>query len=134
MAHHEKSIVRKFYEILSTGDLDAADKVVAADYVNHNAVPGQTQGLEGYKQAVTSLRTAFADLSFTIEDQVAEGEKVASRYLVRGTHKGEFLGIAATGKTVAWSAQVLQRVADGKVQESWLQWDQLALLKQLGAV
>jgi steroid delta-isomerase-like uncharacterized protein len=133
MAHHEKGTVRKFYNILSNGDLDAADDVVAADYVNHNAIPGQTQGLEGYKLAVKSLRAAFPDLHFTIEDQVAEGDKVASRYTVQGTHKGEFLGVAASGKKVAWSAMVLQRVADGKVQESWLQWDQLGLLKQLRA-
>jgi steroid delta-isomerase-like uncharacterized protein len=133
MAHHEKSIVHKFYKILSNGDLDTADEVVAAGYVNHNAIPDQAQGLDGFKQAVTSLRTAFPDLEFTIEDQVAEGDKVASRYSVRGTHKGEFLGAAPTGKTITWSAQVLQRVADGKVQESWLQWDQLAVLEQLGA-
>jgi steroid delta-isomerase-like uncharacterized protein len=133
MAHHEKSIVRKFYDILSTGDLDAADKIVAADYVNHNAIPGQAQGLEGFKQAIASLRTAFPDLEVTIEDQVAEGDRVASRYSVRGTHKGAFLGVEATGKTVSWSAQVHQRVADGRVQESWLQWDQLGLLEQLRA-
>lgn len=133
MAHHEKGIVKKFYEILSSGDLDGADKVVAADYVNHNAIPDQTLGLEGFKQAVTGLQEAFSDLQFTIDDQIAEGDKVASRYTVRGTHKGEFLGMAGTGKTVTWSAMVLQRVADGKVQESWLQWDQLGLMEQLGA-
>ncbi len=133
MAHHEKGVVRKFYEIIESGDVDAADKVVAEDYVNHNAIPGQTQGLEGYKKAVAALGTAFADLQYTVEDQIAEGDKVASRITVRGTHKGEFLGVAGTGKTVTWSALVLQRVADGKVQESWLQWDQLGLLKQLGA-
>ena len=91
------------------------------------------EGMEGFKQAIASLRKAFPDLEVTIEDQVAEGDKVASRYSVRGTHKGAFLGVEATGKTVTWSAQVHQRVADGKVQESWLEWDQLGLLKQLGA-
>lgn len=133
MAHHEKSVVRKFYEILSSGDVDAADEVVAANYVNHNAIAGQTLGLEGFKQSVRSLRTAFPDLQISIEDQVAEGDKVASRYTVSGTHKGEFLGVAATGKKITWSALVLQRVADGKVQESWLQWDRVSIMEQLGS-
>ena len=134
MAHHNKSIVRKFYATLSSGDLDAADKVVASDYVNHNAIPGQTAGLKGFKEGVSSLRAAFPDLQFTIEDQIAEGDKVATRYTVRGTHQGEFMGVAATGKPVTWSALVIQRIAGGKVQESWLQWDQLGLMQQLGAV
>jgi steroid delta-isomerase-like uncharacterized protein len=134
MSHHNKSIVRKFYETLASGDLDAADKVVASDYVNHSAIPGQAAGLQGFKEAVSSLRAVFPDLQFTIEDQIAEGDKVATRYTVRGTHQGEFMGVAATGKPVTWSALVIQRVVGGKVQESWLQWDQLGLLQQLGAV
>jgi steroid delta-isomerase-like uncharacterized protein len=134
MSHHNKSIVRKFYESLSSGDLDLADKVVASDYVNHNAIPGQPLGLQGFKEAISSLLTTFPDLQFTIEDQIAEGDKVATRYTVSGTHQGEFLGVAATGKPVSWSALVIQRVAGGKVQESWLQWDRLGLMQQLGAV
>jgi len=132
MAHHEKGVVRKFYEVFNTGDLDAADGVVAVNYDNHS-VPGQRIGLEGFKQAVRSFRTAFPDLRITIEEELAEGDIVATRTLNRGTHRGEFQGIAPTGKPVTWGTHAFFRVADGKIQEAWGQWDQLGLLKQLGA-
>jgi steroid delta-isomerase-like uncharacterized protein len=134
MSEENKAIARQFYGILESGNLSAADEVVATDYVNRNAIPGQTSGLEGFKEAVTMLQTAFPDLQITIEDQIAEGDKVATRYTIRGTHQGEFMGIAATGKPVTWTALVLQRVVSGKIQESWLQWDQLGLTQQLGVV
>ncbi len=132
MSAENKAIARKFYEILDTGDISKADQVVATNYVNHNAIPGQAQGLEGFKQAVNLIHKAFLDIQITIEDQIAEGDKVATRYTVRGTHQGEFLGIAATGKPATWTALVLQRVVGGKIQDSWLQWDQSGLMQQLG--
>ena len=129
-----KNVVRRFYEALSTGDASGPNESVAIDYLNHNAIPGQKPGLEGFKETIASIRRAFPDLRFTIDDQVAEGDRVATRYTVYGTHRGEFMGVAATGKPVSWTALVLQRIADDKIQESWLQWDQLGLLQQLGEV
>ncbi len=127
-----KAVARRFYEIVASGDARGAGEIVAEDYVNHNAIAGQNPGLEGYKNTVADLAAAFADLRFTIEDQVAEGDKVASRYTASGTHIGEFMGASPTNQSVSWSALVIQRVLDGKIQESWLYMDQLGLRKQLG--
>ena len=134
MSEENKAIVRQFYEFFETGDLRVADEIVATDYVNHMALPGQTPGLEGYKELGTIFQTGFPDIQFTIEDQIAEGDKVATRYTARGTHQGDFLGIAATGKPLTWTALVLQRVVSGKVQESWLEWDLLGPMQQMGAI
>lgn len=129
-----KTIVREFYRIMETGDLSTADRTVSANYEYHGALSGPTGGLEGFKQGVTMIQSAFSDLRFTFEDQIAEGDRVSSRYTAQGTHRGEFLGVAATGKRVSWTAHAIQRVVDGKVQDSWLEWDTLALMRQLGVV
>ncbi|UCH26260.1 MAG: ester cyclase [Trueperaceae bacterium] len=131
---NNKAVARQFYRILETGDISMADEIVAADYVNHNAIPGQKAGLEGYKDVVRSLRTSLPDIRYTIEDQVAEGDKVVTRYTAKGTHQGEFLGVAATGKPITMTALVLQRVVDGKIQESWLELDMLSVLRQMGEI
>ena len=129
-----KAIARQFYKLIETGDLDLADKVVAEDYVNHNAIPGQTLGLAGYKEAISALRTSVPDIQYTIDDQIAEGDKVLTRYRATGTHQGEFLGVAASGKTLTFRALVLQRVVNGKIQESWLEMDMLGLMQQMGTI
>jgi len=129
-----KAIARKFFEIIETGDLSAADEIVATDYVNHKAVPGQKPGLEGYKEVATAVRTGMPDIQYTFEDQIAEGDKVVTRYTAKGTHQGELFGIAATGKPLTMTALVLQRVVSGKIQESWLELDMLGLMQQMGAI
>jgi len=107
---------------------------VAADYVSHDPAPGETPGLEGLKEFVVSVRTGFPDAVFTVEDQVAEGDKVATRFAVRGTHQGEFAGIPATGKPVTFTALNIHRVVDGKIQEGWFKWDTLDFMQQLGVI
>ena len=129
-----KAIARRFYEIIETGDLASADEIVAEDYVNHKAIPGQKRGLEGYKDVVRAVKAGMPDIRYTIEDQIAEGDKVLTRYSATGTHQGELFGVPATGKQVTMTALVLQRVAGGKIQESWLEIDMLGLMRQMGAV
>lgn len=129
-----KAIARQFYKLIETGDLDLADEVVAEDYVNHNALPGQTSGLAGYKEAISALRASVPDIQYTIDDQIAEGDKVLTRYRATGTHQGEFLGVPASGKPLTFRALVLQRVVNGKIQESWLEMDMLGLMQQMGAL
>jgi steroid delta-isomerase-like uncharacterized protein len=129
-----KAIARQFYKLIETGDLDLADEVVAEDYVNHNAIPGQTPGLAGYKEAISALRASVPDIQYTIDDQIAEGDKVLTRYRATGTHQGEFLGVPASGKPLTFRALVLQRVVNGKIQESWLEMDMLGLMQQMGAL
>jgi steroid delta-isomerase-like uncharacterized protein len=130
-----KAILHRFFEeIFNKGDLSAADEIVAVDYVNHNPAPGETPGLEGLKQFVTHTRTAFPDVSFAIDDEVAEGDKVATRWTCRGTHHAEFAGIPASGNHVTFSALNIHRVVDGKIKEGWLKADTLDYLQQLGAI
>jgi steroid delta-isomerase-like uncharacterized protein len=135
MSEQNKTILRRFYdELFNTGDLSVADEIVALSYVNHNALPGETPGREGLKAFVILLRTAFPDIHFTVEDQVAEGEKVVTRFAVKGTHQAEFAGVPATGKPVAITAINIHRVSGDQIQEGWLNWDGLGLMQQLGVI
>ena len=130
-----KAILRQFFEVLfNAGDLSIADEVAGINYLNHNPVPGELPGREGLKAFVTYLRTAFPDIHFTIEDQVAEGDKVATRFIGRGTHQAEFAGIPATGRRIAISAFNIHRVTEGKIEEGWLNWDALGMMQQLGVI
>jgi predicted ester cyclase len=133
-----KGVARRFYEVLNeamrTGDLSLLDEVIARDAIDHNPEPGMKQGLEGIKAAFGAARAAFTDLVFTVEDMVAEGDKVACRIRTRSTHSGEFRGIPATGKRVTLTGIDILRVAGGKLVERWGQFDDLGLLRQLGAI
>ena len=135
MSNENKVILQRFFdELFSQGELNVADEIVAATYLNHNAVPGETPGRAGLKQFVSDLHRAWADLTFVVEDQIAEGDKVTTRWRVTGTHQGEFAGIPATGKPVAIRAINIHRVADGQIQEGWLEWDALGMMQQLGVM
>ncbi len=126
-----KTIIRRrVEEIWNQGDLAIADELIADDYLSN----GQTIGREGYKQFVAGVRAAFPDLRFTLDDLVAEGDRVAVRYTARGTHSGAFMGIPPTGKQVTFTGIDLFRIAHGRMAEEWLMFDQLGLLRQLGAV
>jgi steroid delta-isomerase-like uncharacterized protein len=135
MSEQNKTIDRRFFEeLLNTGDPNVADEIVAPNYVNHNPAPGETTGPEGVKTFATLLRTAFPDGRFTVEDQIAEGDKVVSRFTTTGTHQGEFVGIPATGKRINITGISIHRVTGGQIQEGWLNWDALGMMQQLGAV
>jgi steroid delta-isomerase-like uncharacterized protein len=134
-AETNKSILRRFFvELFNSGDLGVADEIVALNYVNHNAAPGETPGRDGLKEFVTLLRTAFPDLQFTIEDQIAEGDKVVTRFTVTGTHQGEFAGIPATGKPIQVMCTNIHRVTGGQIEEAWLNWDALGMMQQMGVI
>ena len=135
MSTQNKLVLRRFFEeIFNQGNLAAADDIVGANYLNHNAAPGETPGRAGLTQFVTYLHVAFRDLNFTIEDQIAEGDKVVTRWNATGIHQGGFAGVPATGKPVVITAINVHRVVDGQIQEGWLNWDALGLLQQLGVV
>ncbi len=133
-----KAIARRLYETfnraVSTGNMSLLDEVIAANGVDRNPAPGQAPGLEGVKQVFDQFRAAFPDFTFTVEDMIAEGDKVASRISTRGTHKGDFQGIPATGKQVTQTGIDILRIAGGKVVERWGEFDNLGLLQQLGVV
>lgn len=134
MLDQNKAISRRmFEEIESQGKFAAADEIFATDFVNH--VPmGEMHGPEGAKQLAMMLRNGFPDLHVTIEDQIAEGDKVATRWTARGTHRGEFQGISATGRQMRISGTVISRIADGKIVEQWGNPDLLGLMQQLGVI
>jgi steroid delta-isomerase-like uncharacterized protein len=135
MAADTKALIRRlFEEVWNQGNLTVIDELFAPSYVRYDPAAPEAKGLAGFKQLVVMLRTAFPDLHFTVEEVIAEGDKVMSRALLRGTHRGEYLGIAPTGKPVAVMGMVVVRIAQGKFQEGWLMMDNLGLLQQLGVV
>ena len=130
-----KVLVRRlFEEVWNQGNLAAIDELFAPSYIRYDPAAPEAKGLAGFKQLVVMLRTAFPDLHFTLEEIIAEDDKVMTRALLRGTHRGEYLGIAPTGKPVAVMGMVVLRIAQGKFQEGWLMMDNLGLLQQLGMV
>ncbi len=126
-----KAVVRSFLERLDK-DLSAIEDFFIANCLAN--LPGNPDptNREGFRQFVAMLYAAFPDLHHTVEDQIAENDKVASLVNVRGTHRGDFLGIASTGKQVVFKDLIITRIQRGKVVELWAQFDSLILLQQLG--
>ncbi len=125
---------KRFGEIVNTGDLDAFPEVVAPGCVDNDPAPDQGPGPEGFKTFFTAMRTAFPDLKVEPQTMVAEGDQVAFAYTITGTHKGDFNGIAPTGKPIEVRGMQIGRFEDGKMVERWGSSDELGILKQLGVV
>jgi steroid delta-isomerase-like uncharacterized protein len=134
MSDQNKAIVRRsFEELFNRGDLGVADEVFAATYVGHDpALPQDIHGPDEFKQFVQMYRTAFPDLELTIEDQVAERDRVVTRFTARGTHRGGLLGIPPTGRKVVVTGISIDRMVDGKSAESWTSYDVMSMMQQLG--
>ncbi len=130
-----KALIRRIAEeIFNKKNLAVVDELVDNDYVFHGGPGGQEKGRENFKQMQTILFTTFPDIRLTIEDMVAEGDKLAYRYTLRGTHKGDFMGIAPTGKQFELSGIAIGRVIGGKIVEEWDANDMLGMMQQLGVV
>jgi steroid delta-isomerase-like uncharacterized protein len=134
-----KALNRRWLEVLNNGtwaEAEAADALYTATHVLHDpmAPPGLAAGPQGMNEFLAPYFVAFPDLHFTVEDQIAEGDKVATRYTARGTHRGELMGIAPTGKHVTVTGIFISRVEEGKLAEMWLNWDALGLFQQLGVI
>jgi steroid delta-isomerase-like uncharacterized protein len=130
-----KEIARRLAEDPWRGKLDEAVKLISDDYVAY--VPGAPEplrGKEGFREFTTTYLTGFPDGTITVDEQIAEGDIVATRWTGRGTHSGELMGIPATGKQVTVSGITFSRIVDGKAREAWLSWDTLSMMQQLGAV
>ncbi len=126
--------MRRYFDVANTGDLDALDDLLASDVIDHSAYAGQAAGRDGFKEFFTLWRSAFPDLVYTIEDEIADGDRVVIRWTARGTHLGRYHHIAPTGKQVTMSGIQINRLADGKIVEDWTSSDELGLLRQLGAI
>lgn len=131
-SEQNKKIARRAYEIYSSDNLDALDEIFDRNFIDHHPQPGQGPGLKGVKQMFASLRKAFPDLQWIVEDMVAEGDKVVARINVTGTHRGMYKGLPATGKQASIPLINIFRIVDGKVVERWGVEDQLSLMQQLG--
>ena len=114
-------------------NLAISDELLAPDIVVHG-MQLPTPGVEGVKQIVVAFLTAFPDAHMTTDDLIAEGDKVGSRWTFRGTHQGELMGIPPTGKQVTLTGISIDRIVNGNIVERWLEFDQLGLLQQLGAI
>lgn len=136
MSEENKALGRReVEEIFSQGKLEVADEIYAPDFVDHDLVlPREMHGPEEMKEYVGMYRSAFPDLRVTLEDQVAAGDKVVNRWTAEGTHQGGFLGVAPTGNRVTFTGIHISRIAEGKLIESWENYDALGLLRQIGAV
>lgn len=122
-------------EVLNKGNLEALSEYMSLNVVDHGAsASGLPPGREGIKQALGAFLTAFPDLKLTIEEVIAEGDKVVGRVTFRGTHKGEFMGISPTGKEITVESIEINRISDGKFVEHWEVFDQLGMMQQLGIV
>lgn len=136
MSTENKLILQRYFdEAWNKGNLTMLDEIVSPDYINHNpAIPGLPPGPAGLKPILAGFRAAFPDIHFTVEEQIAEGDTVVTRWTMCGTHQGEFMGIPATHKQVKVTGIQIERLVAGKIVEHWRQSDDLGLLQQLGVV
>ena len=133
MSEENKAIVRRIYEIISTGDFDRAEEIVDPDVPDNELLPCDPPAklIDTYKETFSEAREAFSDVSVTVEDLVAEGDRVVARVTMRGTHQGDFQGLAPTGKLVQVRAIDMFRISNGKIVEHWgLADDPTASLRQ----
>ena len=130
-----KAVIRRWIEAFNERDLQGEADVLAPGFVAHvpdAPAPLDLEGLEAWREFTAPFVEAFPDLRLTIQDIAAEGDTVAARVAFRGTHRGEFQGLPATGKEVAFSSIEIDRVVDGKVEEHWVEINLLGLVQQLG--
>jgi steroid delta-isomerase-like uncharacterized protein len=138
VSNENKNKVRRFLqEAFTEGKAEVVDEVLDPDFVCYdpNSEAGEVRGAETIKGEIEYFHSAFADFAYTIEDQIAEGDKVATRYTISGTHQGEFFGVPATGKRIEMSGISIDRFDEsGKMVEEWPEYDLLGAMRQLGAV
>ncbi|MEM5452653.1 ester cyclase [Paraburkholderia guartelaensis] len=133
--HETSDRVRAFIEeVLNQGQIDAAERFFWEDMVEQVPFPGQGPGIEGLKDVVRGMRAAFPDMHWRVEEQLTEGDRVLTRFEWTGTHRGAFLGVEATGRSVKVWGMVIDRFQDGRIKETRLLMDTLGLMIQLGAV
>jgi steroid delta-isomerase-like uncharacterized protein len=135
MSEHNKAAARAVFEVWSTGEIERLDELIAADVVHHDPYdPHAAEGLAGMKRTIELNRNAFPNMQLTVEDQVAERDKVVTRWRGEMTHTGELGGVAPTGRRVTITGITIDRFEDGKIVEAWRSMDTLGLLRAIGAL
>jgi predicted ester cyclase len=134
MSTDNTALLRRLLEKgMTRSDASVVDELVAADYVNHDA-PMPVHGPEGFRQLAAMFGNAFPDIRIVIKDEFADGDRVGTRGTITGTHQGDFNGITPTGNAINVDYQDLWRIEGGKFVETWVQFDMLGLMQQLGTV
>src|SRR5438093_1825109 len=134
-SEQNKAIVRRLLEEPWKGDMRVVDELVDRKYVGYDpSLPEPLRGPEGFKENISTYRAAYSDARITVDDQIAEGDKVVTRWTGRGKHDGDLMGVAPTGKQVTVSGLTFSRLANGKVVEEYTNWDTLGMMQQLGVV
>jgi steroid delta-isomerase-like uncharacterized protein len=135
MTQDNATIIRRFAdEVITQGKIDSAAQYVWEDVVEQVPLPGQGPGLDGLKDILRAMRAGFPDIIFSIQEQITEGDKVASRFEWSGTHKGEFLGVPPTDRSVKVWGVVIDRLENGRIKDTRIIMDTLGLMAQLGAL
>ena len=135
MSQANKELSRRFTDLFSTGDPASAEEILSSDVVVHGtSADGEVRGLDQLLEFVAAYRRAFPDAHSSVEDQIAEGDKVVTRWRARGTHRGDFGEMPATGREIDVNGITIERIADGRIAEVWVVRDWLGLLRQLGVV
>lgn len=133
MSAENKALVRRFYEdVMGNGKVQALDEVCAPDFVDHSPMPGQAPGLKGMKDAFAMWMGAFTDMKLNVEEMIAEGDSVATRFSLSVKHTGEIMGAPPTGKSVTFHALDMIKVRNGKCAEAWHFGDEMMVLASLG--
>jgi len=135
MSEVNKALVRRgIEEAVNKGNFSVVDEILSTDYIYREPTVGEKRGRAGFRELVTMYRNAFPDVKLTIDEQIAEGDKVVTRWSATGTHRGELFGTAPTGKQVRVQGIIVSRIANGKIVEETEVYDALGMLRQLGAI
>jgi steroid delta-isomerase-like uncharacterized protein len=134
MSEANKIVIRRLFEAFNTGDLSQIDELVAPNYIYHEPTIGERRGREGVRDVMTTFRAAFPDVKITVDQQIAEGDIVVTRWTSRGTHRGPLFGISPTGRHVTVTGILISRIHNGKVLEEDEVADTLGMMRQLGAI
>jgi steroid delta-isomerase-like uncharacterized protein len=130
-----RAVVQRFLEeVINQGRLEQANEIVAEDFVELDPLPGQRQGREGLKEVIGMLRAAFPNMHWVVDEMIAEGEKVVTRFTWTGAQQGMFMGIPATGRSVVVKGVVIDRIVGGMMTDSRILMDTMGLMQQLGVV
>jgi steroid delta-isomerase-like uncharacterized protein len=137
MSEENKALARRYLEeVWDKGNVELIDELFSTDFIRHGppAVEGEVRGPEGFKGLVSTYHGGLPDFRVTIDEMIAEGESVVTRWTVRGTHQGELMGNAPTGNQVTFTGYLFDRIAGGKIEEEWVDYDTLYVMQEIGAV
>jgi steroid delta-isomerase-like uncharacterized protein len=135
MADNKDAARSVLEDVISKGNLDLTTELLDADYHDHDpANEEDVRGPDAFNEEVSGYRAGFPDIQFTLEDQVGDGDLVATRWTMRGTHQGDLFGIPPSNNKVEIAGITIFRFADGKIQEGWWNWDRMGMMQQVGAI